>query len=261
MVRRITKIEIASQIAGLAAMFAWVSVDRSIWALVAGSLCSNLARVILGHAILPGVRNRWHWDKTASREVIHFGKWILVASVLGFLVNSGDRLLLGGLVDPKALGLYSIAFLCVGTIDGILSRIIGDVTFAVFSEVVRERPAELKQKYYSFHGVIATVAYLASGILMVSGQSIINLLYDRRYEQSGWILEILAAVLLTVPFRLATQTFLALGKPKLQSNIVLARLDIVVCTDAALFPPLRISGSGLLRLYSATFLVAANYFL
>ena len=104
LVRRITKIEIASQIFGLAAMIAWVSVDRSIWALVTGSLCSTLARVTLGHAILPGVRNRWHWDKTASREVIHFGKWILVASILGFLVNSGDRLLLGGLVDFNGLG-------------------------------------------------------------------------------------------------------------------------------------------------------------
>ena len=116
-------------------------------------------------------------------------------------------MLLGGLVNSTALGLYSIAFLLVGTIDGILSRIIGEISFPAFSEVVRERPAELKRNYYAFHGVIATAAYLASGVLMVSGQSIIDLLYDRRYEQAGWILQLLAAVLLTVPFRLATQIF------------------------------------------------------
>ena len=61
------------------------------------------------------------------------------------------------------------------------------------------------------------------------------MLYDRRYEQSGWILELLAAVLLTVPFRLATQTFLALGKPKLQSNIVLARLILLFALTPLFF--------------------------
>jgi O-antigen/teichoic acid export membrane protein len=230
-----TKIEIASQILGLAAMITWASIDRSIWALVAGSLSSSLAKVTLGHATLPGVRNRWQWDKAVASEVIHFGKWILMASMLGFLVNSGDRLLLGGLVDSKTLGLYSIALLCVGIIDGILSRIIGDVTFPAFSEVVRERPADLKRNYYSFHSVIATVAYLASGVLMASGQSIITLMYDRRYEQSGWMLQVLAAILLTAPFRMATQTFMALGQPKLQSNIVLARLVLLFALTPLFF--------------------------
>jgi O-antigen/teichoic acid export membrane protein len=234
-IRSITKVEILSQIFGLASMIAWVLINRSIWALVAGTISSSLARVVLSHATLPGFKNRWQWDRLATKELIHFGKWILIASVLGFLVNSGDRLMLGGLVDPNALGLYSIAALFVGLVDGILSRIIGDVTFPAFSEVVRERPADLKRSYYSFHGVIATVAYSASGVLMASGQSIITLLYDRRYEQSGWMLQVLAATLLTVPFRLGTQTFMALGQPKLQSNIVLLRLVLLFALVPLLF--------------------------
>jgi O-antigen/teichoic acid export membrane protein len=233
--KRITKIEIASQISGLAIMIVWVWIDRSIWALVAGSLGSSLARVILGHATLPGVKNRWEWDKAAAWEVLHFGKWILLASILGFLVNSGDRLLLGGLVDSTTLGLYFIASLCVGIVDGVLSRIIADVTFPAFSEVVRERPADLRRNYYAFHGVISTIAYLAAGVLMASGGALISLLYDHRYEQSGWMLQVLAGTLLTVPFRLATQTFLALGQPKLQSNIVLARLVLLFAVTPVFF--------------------------
>jgi O-antigen/teichoic acid export membrane protein len=224
---RIVKIDIFSQIAGLVAMICWVSVDRSIWALAAGGISSTLAKVILGHATLPGVRNRWEWDKTASAEVIHFGKWILLASILGFLVNSGDRLLLGGMLDAKELGLYSIALLLVGAIDGILSRMIGDISFPVFSEVVRDRRADLQRNYYHFHGVIAAAAYGCSGLLIMSGHSIIDLLYDQRYEQAGWMLELMSAILVTIPFRLATQTFLALGFPKLQTIIVLARLILL----------------------------------
>jgi O-antigen/teichoic acid export membrane protein len=234
-IRNITRIEISSQVVGLIVMLVWISVHRSIWVLVAGSIASTAARTILGHLTLSGTRNRWRWDRIAASELIHFGKWILMASILGFLVNSGDRLMLGGLVDPKLLGLYSIAGLFVGVIDGILSRVIGEVTFPAFSEIVRERPADLKRSYYSFHSVISAAAYFASGALMISGQSIIALLYDQRYQESGWMLQCLAALLLTVPFRLGTQTFMALGKPKLQSYIVVVRLILLFVLLPTLF--------------------------
>jgi O-antigen/teichoic acid export membrane protein len=224
---RITGLEILTQIFGLAGMLAWVLVDRSIWALVFGNLCGSLARTALSHSLLPGVRNRWHWDNEAAHEVIHFGKWIMIASVLGFLVNSGDRLLLGGLVDASVLGYYSIASLFVGSIEGVLTKLMADVSFPAFSEIVRSRAENLKVSYYKFLAVIASVAYFASGALMTFGESLIDHLYDARYGAAGWILQLLAAVLVTIPFRLATQSFLALGMPKLQSNVVILRLIVL----------------------------------
>jgi O-antigen/teichoic acid export membrane protein len=224
---RITGLEILTQLFGLAGMLAWAVVDRSIWALAFGSLCGSLARTILSHTLLPGVGNRWCWDKDAAHEVIHFGKWIMIASVIGFLVNSGDRLLLGGLVDASALGYYSIASLFVGSIEGVLTKLMNDVSFPAFSEIVRDRAENLKANYYRFLAVIASVAYLAAGAFMTFGTPLINHLYDARYEAAGWILQLLAAVLITVPFRLATQSFLALGMPKLQSNVVVIRLVVL----------------------------------
>jgi O-antigen/teichoic acid export membrane protein len=224
---RITGLEILTQLLGLMGMLAWAVVDRSIWALVFGGLCASLSRTMLSHTLLRGVGNRWHWDKEAAHEVIHFGKWILIASVIGFLVNSGDRLLLGGLVDASALGYYSIAALFVGSIEGVLTKLMNDVSFPAFSEIVRDRAENLKANYYRFLAVIASVAYLAGGAFMTFGGSLINHLYDARYEAAGWILQLLAAILITVPFRLATQSFLALGMPKLQSNVVILRLVVL----------------------------------
>jgi O-antigen/teichoic acid export membrane protein len=224
---RITGLEILTQIFGLGGMLAWAFFDRSIWALVFGALCGSLARTVLSHTFLPGVGNRWHWEQEAAHEVIHFGKWIMVASVFGFLVNSGDRLLLGGLVDAKVLGYYSIASLFVGSIEGALSKLMGDVSFPAFSEIVRNRADNLKANYYKFLAVIASVAYFASGVLMTFGVTLIDHLYDPRYGAAGWILQLLAVTLIALPFRLATQSFLALGKPKLQSNVVILRLIVL----------------------------------
>jgi O-antigen/teichoic acid export membrane protein len=208
---KVTSIEITAQLLGLFVMVAWVLVDRSIWALVAGSIASSFIRTVLSHAWLPGVANRWQWDGEAFREIIGFGKWIFLSSALFFFVSNGDRMILGALIDASSLGTYAIAFLIFSSVDQVLTKIIVDVSYPALSEVVRERSAKLPEAYYRFHSIIASFTYFCCGILMVSGQSIIGLMYDRRYQQAGWILEILAVALLTLPIRVATQCFLALG--------------------------------------------------
>jgi O-antigen/teichoic acid export membrane protein len=220
----VTRVEITSQIIGLVGTMTWVFFDRSIWSLVAGGLLASLARTILSHVWLPGARNRRDWDPAASHEIIRFGKWIFVSSVLGFFVNSGDRLLLGGMVEAKLLGQYVIASLFMASVEGILGKIMQEVSFPTFSEVVRERPDQLKKHYYKFHLVIAATAYFSAGMLITFGRSLIALLYDQRYAASGWMLQILAGVLVTVPFRLATESFLALGAPQLLSKVIILRL-------------------------------------
>ena len=144
----VAKFEIAAQVAGLLCMFGWVSIDRSIWALVAGNICTALVAVLISHAWLPGVGNRWEWDKSALREIVHFGKWMFVSSILGFLVNSGDRLLLGGLISSTLLGIYVIAFAIFNSVEALLNKIINDISLSALSEVAREQPEKLKANYY-----------------------------------------------------------------------------------------------------------------
>ncbi|MEH2628580.1 O-antigen/teichoic acid export membrane protein [Bradyrhizobium sp. AZCC 1719] len=221
---RITAMEIFSQAVGLSCMLGWVLVDRSIWALVAGAICASLIRTVVSHMWLPGVANQWQWDRQAAHEVIHFGKWILLSSIFGFLASSGDRLLLGALANSTVLGLYAIASLFVISMEGVLSKIMTDVAFPALSEIVQTKGMDLKRNYYRLVAIIALVSYFSAGFLMTFGPSLIRLLYDPRYYEAGWMLGILAAILATMPFRLAVQAFLALGMPKIQSNVILVRL-------------------------------------
>jgi O-antigen/teichoic acid export membrane protein len=224
LIHRVTQIEITSQVAGLLCMLAWVAINRSIWSLVAGSICSASVRTILSHVRLPGHANRWQWDHAAFHEIIHFGKWIFLSSILGFLINSGDRILLGGMLTAASLGVYAIAYLMTNSVENVIAKMITDVSFPALSEVLRERPTQLKASYYRFHAIIAAFTYSAAGILMVSGQALIGMIYDQRYSQAGWMLEILAAALIAIPFRLAPYCFQALGMPKLLSHIIAIRL-------------------------------------
>lgn len=237
---KLTRNDVVAQLAGFACMIAWASLDRSVWALVAGAIGSTVTRTILSHVWLPGVSNRWEWDRGAAHEILKFGRWIVLASVLGFLVNSGDQLLLAGFLDSATLGLYVIASLYIGSIDAVLARMMGDVAFPTFSAIARERRSDLKKNYYKFHLIIAGVAYCGSGFLITAGQALIDTLYDRRYQAAGQMMIILAPILITIPFRMATQSFLALGKPELQSYTLLVRLFCL-----AVLPPLGFYSIGL----------------
>ena len=80
---RPTQIEIISQLAGISSMLILLMFGRSIWVLVAGSICVTVVSVCLGHLWLPGDRNKWAWDKSAAVEIYHFGKWIIPTSMVG----------------------------------------------------------------------------------------------------------------------------------------------------------------------------------
>src|SRR5262249_45926417 len=140
---RVTLIELVAQIVSALCILGWILIDRSIWALVAGNLSGALLVMVLSHACLSGIANRWQWDKSAFQEVVHFGKCIFLSSILSFLVSSADRLLLGGMVDATVLGVYVIAYLFVDSVEQVSTRYIHNVGFPALCEMVRERRAEL----------------------------------------------------------------------------------------------------------------------
>src|SRR5262249_11385901 len=196
-------------------MLGWALIDRSIWALAAGGIFPVFVSALLSHLYLEGASNRWMWQKSSFDEVINFGKWIFLSSITGFLVNNADRFVLAGLLGATAFGVYVISFLIFSAIDQLLSKIITDIAYPALSEVARERPSAMKTNYYKFYIIIASIAYFCSGFLVKSGETLIGILYDSRYQDAGWMLQILAVALVTLPLRLASQTFFIFGEPRI----------------------------------------------
>ncbi|MFT3731274.1 MAG: oligosaccharide flippase family protein [Hyphomicrobium sp.] len=224
---RVTKINLLAQVIGLVCMLAWAYFDRSIWALVSGAIAASAATVLLGHSLLPGTANRWHWDSSAVSDISHFGKWIFASSILGFLVTNTDRLMLGSMVDGTMLGIYSIAYLMASAVDQTVGRIVGAVTLPALSEIARGG-GDLRAAYYRFHAVVSAASYFSAGALLTSGSTLVGLLYDHRYADAGWMLQILSLTLLTTPFGIASQSYLAIGKPKLLFRILVVRFLVMV---------------------------------
>lgn len=227
LLKRVVIIQLMAQLVGTIVMVAWAWYAKSIWALVANTIVSSIVELVLSHYALPGQPNKWHWDKKAFHEIFHFGKWIFLTSLLGYLLNNGDRIILGGLIDARTLGLYSIACMLYGSLQEIIYKIGDGLGYPALSEVLRERPHDAQKVYYKIRRPLDIGTSILLGGLFAAGDLIIKLLYDERYDSSSYMLQILSIGLFMTRFRLDLNYFMAIGKPKLTVPIQIVNLLVL----------------------------------
>jgi len=233
--QKLVQIEVLSQVLALAVMVCVGILTRSIWALVAGGLVATLTVTVLSHTWIKGRPNRFRLERKALRELIGFGKWIFLSSAVGILAINGDRILLGAYVDARTLGLYAIAILIAGAVEGLLSRLFATVSLPALSEVARTNPERLRDTYYKLRVPGDLMLLFIAGLLFASGAMVIDLLYDPRYTAAGPMLQILALALFTARFGVAHQIYLAVGVPRHLATINAVRFVALFTLVPALF--------------------------
>jgi len=187
----VSVIEIGSQAVGLATILTWTAIDRSVWALVAGGVAGSFARMVLSHTILSGISNRFCWDRSALAQMFHFGRWIFLSTVLTFFVGQSDRLIFGKMIPLAMLGIYSVGAM-VATMPAVaLGRIMSSVFFPVYSRI-QNSGQDLRPVFNRVRWPVLLVAGWMIAGLAGGGTAAVRLLYDHRYDQAGWIVQILA---------------------------------------------------------------------
>ncbi|PCI59197.1 MAG: hypothetical protein COB34_03885 [Methylophilaceae bacterium] len=226
-VGRLTAIELTCQVIGLLTMIGVALFYRSIWALVIGTMVAAFAKVIAGYIALPGPRNHFVWEKKAIHDLFSFGKWILLTTIMGFFVKNSDKLILGALITPQLLGIYSIAIFMTTALQDVLSRWGGAVALPVLSRVYRENSQAIGDAYYKFSLPFNLATLFLAGFLFNAGYIVIELLYDSRYSSAGQMIQILSVALIGSRTILAEQCYVAMGKPKLAVPMNVLQLTIL----------------------------------
>ncbi|MCI0911578.1 oligosaccharide flippase family protein [Pseudomonas putida] len=223
--KRVVLIELASQVVGLITMLVIGYFTRSIWSLVIAGLASALVGTLLGHFALQGPHNRLQWDRAALTELIVFGRWILLSSMVGVLAMYGDRIWFGGTMTVAQLGVYSIAVLILGSIQTGLLKLVASVALPAFSEAAREGDhARLKKLYFHFRLLVDLVMLFLCGGFLTASPLLIGWMYDDRYAGAGPMLAILSLSFFTLRYTLAHQLWIALGHTKYQAMDNIIRL-------------------------------------
>ncbi|HEX7688389.1 MAG TPA: oligosaccharide flippase family protein [Burkholderiaceae bacterium] len=220
----LTKIELAGQLASAVVMIVIAYATRTVWTLVFGAMAAAAVRTTLGHRLLPGYRARFRVDKDALDEILASGKWIFLSSIMSFLAMNSDKVLLGGLIDARAFGLYSIALLMANVLQGLATKMCMSIVYPALAEVHRDRPQDLAKTIAKFQwGYDALVTSLAA-LLITAAPALIGLMYDHRYHDAGWMLSVLAVGVIGLRFQIVEECYQAVHKPQYATFANLIRL-------------------------------------
>ena len=182
-----------SQTLSIMILLAWLLIYPTIWALAASAVIASLISAISSYYFFPGKRMRLAWDKESAWQIFSIGRWLFIASGLTFLARQGDSLIFSKWVTAEQLGVFSIAITFAKLVEILVERMSWSLLFPVYAELqsgMSERfNAQLRKVKLVLYGMCAPIVL----VFALFGRDIINLLYDPRYHEAGWMLEIMAA--------------------------------------------------------------------
>jgi len=183
-------IGIISQATSTIAMIIAAYYFRNVYAILLGAILDIFLKVGLSYLFFDKHYCQFRLDKKSAVDIFRFGKWIVVSSVLTTIVTQADAMIMGAWMPMEKLGKYAIASVFSGAIMLVLHAVSASVLHPRYRQLVSSDDGERQIKK------IRLVIMLAFGLLAVflafTGGLIIDVLYDDRYQDSGWMLELLA---------------------------------------------------------------------
>jgi len=212
---KLTRLEFATQIISLAVTIVWAYITPTVWALIGGNLVSSVVKTAWSHRLEPETSNWFAWEKDSVKEIMSFGTWVFVSTMMTFLASQADRLILGRLFTLQLLGVYTVAFTFADLPRQVVKRISQQVMFPVISKYADLDRSSLRAKILQKRKFLLMGLALMVTVLACFGDLIVEILYDERYQQAGWMLPILAVGLWPLLLSATIDRALyAIGNPK-----------------------------------------------
>jgi O-antigen/teichoic acid export membrane protein len=227
----LTILNLGTGVFSLIVKVAWAWKWPTVWALIAGGFAGTIPRMLLSHRILPGPTNRFAWDRESLKELVKFGRWVFLSTLLTFISLRMDQIVFVRMIPLAMLGIYSQAMtFCRVPVDTI-QKIGGAVAFPALCRV-RERQGNLQSAYSRLRSPMLVGGGAVLGFLTLAAPTLIQILYPSRYWAAGWIMQLVAVGLWFQVIQSTNQmAVLAIGLPKV---LALGNLTKIAVIAAAL---------------------------
>jgi O-antigen/teichoic acid export membrane protein len=200
---------------------------QNVWALVFGLLAGNITRCVVSYIIHP-YRPKISMDFAKIKELWGFGKWILGATILTFLLVQGDDIFVGKILGVTALGFYTLAYRYSNMPATEITHVISQVTFPTYSKLQDNIP-KLREAYLKVLQVTAFLSFLAAGLIFAFANDFTVLVLGDKWLPMVLTLQILVVWGLTRSIGACTgPLFRAVKKPEISTKMIAARFVIFI---------------------------------
>lgn len=196
MIGRLMLLDFLGQTAGVILMVGLALFFQSIWVMIAGAITSSAVKLALHFLFLSGQKNRFRWEKQSVSELFHFGKWIYLSTIAGFISTQGDRIILGKFLTIDMLGIYSIGFFIASFPFLLGESVLGRILIPLYREKPPSESAENFRKLRKMRCAITSGLLAMTLLLAALAPAIVSILYDPRYMAAGGIATLISVVLI-----------------------------------------------------------------
>lgn len=189
---RLTLIDLGAQIVNLSVMIVIAWQTRSVYALAIGTIVGAALQCLASHFVLPGRHSRFRWDVTAVHEIIRFGKWVFLSTLITFFAMQVDRLTFARMFPLDQVGVYAIAASLAVLTPTLMGRLQTMIAFPLYSRMLDRREGLASIVARTKLPMLSVGGYLVA-LSIAGAQTFIDFAYDERYRDAGLYIPILAA--------------------------------------------------------------------
>ena len=125
------------------------------------------------------------------KHIFYYSGGIGLSNIFGYAANNADYVIIGKLLNPNALGLYTRAFTIMTLPLSKISMTIFDVIFSVFSSVKNDLE-QIRSIYLKSIKLIALLSFPILSTIMIGSELIINGIYGEKWSGAIRVLQILS---------------------------------------------------------------------
>lgn len=236
--RRVAAIQLPASAADLAVAVGAALLLGNAWAFAAGLLAGDAVRAVASHAVCPH-RPRLRLARRHVRELLGFGKWMLLSGALLFAAQQGDDVGVGRLLGAAALGLYQFAWQLshFAVLEG--ARVASQIALPSYARLQHDAPA-LRRAWLRVAQGSALLAWPLSALLFVFAEDLARVALPERWHGVGPVARVLALhAALRAQGATIGPVFLALGRPQLLTATTAVKCCVLA---VALVPLVRADG-------------------
>ena len=163
-----------------------------VWALVAQMVSQVVIALVVLWAYVGWMPSR-HWELEAVKELMTFGSHVLGISVLSFINRRTGEFIIGVVLGPVALGLFSVAMKILTVMLDLLVANVSKVALPVFSRLA-DQPARLSEAYLRATRVTTFVAFPGFTLLALFGNQLSVVVFGHQWAAAGPLMSVLAFV-------------------------------------------------------------------
>lgn len=203
---------------------------RSYWALVFGTIATNLANAFILTLQSPW-KPRFYYDFLRLKEMLSFSIWSVVDAVLIWCTRYIEIFFIGRMLSAYYLGIYKTSMSTVGHFTTLITAAILPVILPSLSRL-QSNPAAMRELLIKMQKYLSVLLLpLGFGIFMFSGLITDIMLGDQWNEAVPYIgIWGLMEVVTVIFSRFCSNIYPAIGKPKI--SVIVQILHLVVLIPA-----------------------------